>query len=64
MNRFLLAPLAAALVLGVQANATTVSINPITASWGNVVGAPVISTGNGTARGARQKLQRRVRFHP
>jgi hypothetical protein len=49
MNRFLLAPLAAALVLGVQANATTVSINPITASWGPVVGAPVISTGNGTA---------------
>ena len=50
MKHLLLAPLAAAMVLGVQANATTVSIDPITASWGNVLGAggTLVTTGNGT----------------
>lgn len=49
--KHLLMPLAAAMVLAGQANATTVSIDPITASWGNVIGAGATlnTTGNGTA---------------
>jgi hypothetical protein len=50
MNRNFIVPLAAAIAFAVPAKATTVSINPITASWGNVVGAgsTLNSTGNGT----------------
>jgi hypothetical protein len=48
MKRFAFAPLAAALLLSAPAGAVVLSIDPILATWSNVVGAPVTPTGNGT----------------
>ena len=51
MNKLFCAALAATCVLAMPAQATTLTINPITAAWGNVVGAgaTLSTTGNGTA---------------